>query len=209
MLKRTITYTDFNGNERTESFYFNLSKAELAEWQLREQFSGGFQEQLSEIIASKNGGVIMDTFRKIISNAYGIKSDDGRTFTKSAEISAGFLGSEAYSVLFMELIQDSAAAARFINAIVPAEFADQSVLQNNQGPRQPQDYQPKQQVKTVELPPTQPQFEQNPVQPVVPENYNQQPQQQFPMQPYTPDQPAPIQPYQPQFRVPQQPDQQG
>ena len=29
MIKQTITYTDYNGNERTEEYWFNLSKAEL------------------------------------------------------------------------------------------------------------------------------------------------------------------------------------
>lgn len=196
MLKRTITYTDFNGIERTEAFYFNLSKAELAEWQLRDEFSGGLRERLTEISASKDGGKIMDTFREILSKAYGIKSDDGRTFTKSEAISQGFMGSEAYSVLFMELISDPAAAAQFINGIVPAEFSEGANLRDrmqNERP-QPQDHR-QAQPRTVELPTAEPQFNQpafpqtggQPAFPHVPQNQQhpyRQPADAVPMQPY-------------------------
>lgn len=34
MLEKVITYTDYDGNERKEKFYFNLTKAELTEMEL-------------------------------------------------------------------------------------------------------------------------------------------------------------------------------
>ena len=33
MLKKTITYVDFNDQEITEDFFFNLSEAEISDWQ--------------------------------------------------------------------------------------------------------------------------------------------------------------------------------
>lgn len=201
MLKRVITYTDFNGNQRTEPFYFNLSKAELAEWQLREQFSGGLEEHLSTIISSNDGGKIMDTFRMIISKAYGIKSEDGRTFAKSASISEGFLGSEAYSVLFMELIGDPQAAANFINAIVPQDLSEGAGLRDRMqsGRPQPQDHRQKAPERTVELPATQPTLSPQPQYQNQPPFPHVQPSDQgVPMQPY-------VEPQQnPQFLSPEQ-----
>lgn len=143
MLKKTITYTDFNNNVRTEDFYFNLSKAEITEWELRENLSGGLQAILTNVIKSNDGRQIMDAFRQILIKSYGIKSADGRSFVKSEEISAGFLGSEAYSVLFMELLQDPNAASRFVNGIVPADLADEAAKAEQTRP-QPQDRLPKQ-----------------------------------------------------------------
>lgn len=154
MLKKTISYTDFNDNERTEEFYFNLSKAEIAEWELRENLSGGLHAVLERVVASNDGRKIMDAFREIISKAYGVKSDDGRSFQKSPEISSGFLGSEAYSVLFMELISDPDAAAKFINAIVPkdlAEGAAENATKEKKGKAKPQDHQVKAVTATEQL----------------------------------------------------------
>lgn len=140
MLKKTVTYTNFNGTETTEDLYFNLSNAELAEMELRSNLKGGMQTHLQTIVQSNDGELIMDTFRMIISKSYGEKSEDGRRFLKSEEISAGFLGSEAYSVVFMELISDPDKAADFINAIVPANISapDSTVP----GRPTPQDYRP-------------------------------------------------------------------
>ena len=136
MLKKQISYTDFNGLSRTEDFYFNLTQGELAEWELTHGDTGGLERRLTAIIESNDGKKIMDAFREIITRAYGVKSDDGRSFIKTPEIAAGFLGSEAYSVLFMELIQNPEAAAKFINALVPQNLVDPSK-------KSPQDHKPK------------------------------------------------------------------
>lgn len=119
MLKKTITYTDYNGVERKEDFWFNLSKAELMKMEL--SVAGGMAEMLTKLIDKQDGPVIMNTFEDIILKAYGEKSDDGRQFVKSPEISKAFSQTEAYSKLFMELITDSTAAAAFVNGIMPAE----------------------------------------------------------------------------------------
>lgn len=117
MLKKTITYVDYNGDERTEDFYFNLTKAEIAEMELG--VTGGFANMVKKIIDSRDVPQIMTTFKDIILKAYGVKSDDGRRFIKSKELSDEFSQTEAYSELFMELGSNAEAASAFINGIVP------------------------------------------------------------------------------------------
>lgn len=117
MLKRTITYTDYDGLERTEDFYFNLTRAEVAEMEL--SVDGGLIKMLNKIVEAKDGKRIIETLKDFILKAYGEKSPDGRRFIKNDEVRANFAQTEAYSKLFMELALDADAAAKFINAIVP------------------------------------------------------------------------------------------
>ena len=130
MLKKIITYTDYNGVERTEPFYFNLSKAELMEMELG--VTGGMTEMLDKIIAAKDAPSLMKTFKEMIMKSYGIKSDDGKRLVKSEEISTAFTQTEAYSVLFMELITDDKAAADFVNGIIPNEIQAEVATQTAQ-----------------------------------------------------------------------------
>lgn len=123
MLKKTITYEDFNGVERKEDFYFNLSKAEIMEMQFGTV--GGLDVMLKKIIDAKDVKSIMDTFKMLILKAYGIKSDDGRRFIKSEEIAKEFEQTEAYSILYMELASDDNAAAEFVNGIIPKDVANE------------------------------------------------------------------------------------
>lgn len=118
MLKKTITYPDYNGLDRTEDFYFNLTKAEIMEMEL--STTGGLSEMISRIVAAKDAPAIIKVFKELILKAYGQKSPDGKRFVKSAELSEEFAQTEAYSILFMELATDADAAAKFVNAIVPA-----------------------------------------------------------------------------------------
>lgn len=120
MLKKTVTYVDYNGVERTEDFYFNLSKAEVAEMEM--SVEGGFSKMLEEIVASKDNVRIVELFKQMVLKSYGEKSADGRRFVKSKEISEGFAQTEAYSELFMELALNEDAAAAFVNGIMPANL---------------------------------------------------------------------------------------
>lgn len=130
MLKKSITYTDYNRVERTEDFYFNLSKAELMEMELG--VTGGMTEMLNKIIAAKDAPSLMKTFKEMIMKSYGIKSDDGKRLIKSEELSIAFTQTEAYSVLFMELITDDKAAADFVNGIIPNEIQAEVAAQTAQ-----------------------------------------------------------------------------
>ena len=128
MLKKRITYTDYNGNERTEDFYFNLSKAEIIEMQ--SSVNGGLSEMLKRIIDAKDTPTLVKVFKDLILRAYGEKSEDGRRLMKSKEISDAFAQTEAYSILFTELATDDKAAAAFANGIIPQDLAqgDKPVL---------------------------------------------------------------------------------
>ena len=117
MYKKTIAYTDFNGNERTEDFYFNLSRSELLKMELGRD--GGLEAYLQKIVNAKDVPAIMTAFEDIILAAYGVKSEDGRTFRKSKQISDDFASSEAYDILYTELCTNGEAAANFVNGIMP------------------------------------------------------------------------------------------
>lgn len=120
MLKKTVTYTDYNGVQRTEDFYFNLSKAEVTEMEL--SVNGGFSTMVQEIVESNDGARIMELFKEMVLKAYGEKSADGKRFIKSKELSEAFSQTEAYSEIFMELATDDKAAADFVNGIMPANI---------------------------------------------------------------------------------------
>lgn len=127
MLKKTIKYTDFNGVDREEDFYFNLTEAELAEMNLMTK--GGLKGYLEAIINTQDTPAIAELFKTIINKAYGVKSPDGRKFTKSPEILEDFIYTQAYSNLYMSLIADADAAANFVNGIIPKNIADQANAQ--------------------------------------------------------------------------------
>ena len=124
MLKKTITYTDFNGVERTEDFYFNLTEAELTEMEL--SMNGGLSDYIQKIISAQDAPSIINIFKDLLLKSYGEKSLDGRRFVKNQEIRDAFEQTQAYSQLFMELASDDQKAAEFINGIVPAKAAEQN-----------------------------------------------------------------------------------
>jgi hypothetical protein len=124
VLKKTITYTDFNDEEVQEDFYFHLSKAELIEIELSHQ--GGLAESLRRIVASEDGKAIITEFKEIILGAYGQRSPDGRRFIKNQDLRDEFLTSPAYDVLFVELVTDTDAAIAFINGIVPKGLVEEA-----------------------------------------------------------------------------------
>ena len=118
MLKETITFVDYNGVERTEDFYFNLTNAEVTEMEM--STSGGLAEMINRVVAAQDAPAIIKIFKDLILKAYGIKSPDGKRFIKSDEISTEFSQTEAYSQLFMELATNADEAAKFVNGIIPA-----------------------------------------------------------------------------------------
>lgn len=122
MLKKTITYTDYNGVELTEDFYFNLSKAEAIE--LEVSIPGGLTEMIQNIVAANDNPSIIKIFKEFILKAYGVKSPDGKRFMKTDEngrpLADKFKETDAYSELFMELATNADEAAKFINGIIPS-----------------------------------------------------------------------------------------
>lgn len=124
MLKKTITYNDYNGVERTEDFYFNLSEAELMEMEM--SISGGLTEMIEKIVATKDAPAIIKIFKELVLKAYGEKSADGKRFEKkNGALAEAFAETEAYSQIFMELATDADKAAEFVNGIMPRDIAKQ------------------------------------------------------------------------------------
>lgn len=124
MLKKVFTFKDYNGLERTETHYFNLTKSELMKKEM--SINGGLTEMIKRVSETLDAPVIMDIFEDLILSSYGKKSDDGRRFIKSKEISEEFKQTEAYDQLFMELITNSEAAAAFFKAIVPEDALEEA-----------------------------------------------------------------------------------
>ena len=125
MLPKTITYTDYNGVERTETFYFNLSKSELTRWSM--SVEGGLHERLQRIIDAKDNVAVMKEFDNIIAKSYGVESDDGRRFEKSKQITEEFMQTPAYDQLYMELITGGTdVMSAFINGIVPMDLVKEA-----------------------------------------------------------------------------------
>lgn len=130
MLKKTITYTNFNDVEVSEDFYFHLSHADLIELEMSKK--GGMEKYIQAIIAADDRATIMAEFKKIILLSYGQKSDDGSKFIRNNKIREEFESSEAYSELMMELCTNAGAAAEFINGIVPKNFEARFVKKQEQ-----------------------------------------------------------------------------
>lgn len=144
MLKKTIKYVDYNGEERNEDFYFNLSKAEIIEW--ISSTNGGYtlDKYLEHIAKKRNSKEVMETFKDLIWRSYGEKSLDGRRFIKSEEVKLNFFETEAYSILYTELVTDAKKASEFINGIIPQDLAKEIqkiVSENPEGiPDEMKDY---------------------------------------------------------------------
>lgn len=124
MISKSITFNDYNGTERTETFHFNLNEAELMEMQM--STSGGLAEHIERMISEQDAPSIMRFFKELILKSYGVKSPDGKRFIKSEEISKEFEQTEAYSQLFMELATDADAASHFVNEVIPKKLRQQA-----------------------------------------------------------------------------------
>ena len=151
MLKKAITYQDLDGNDVTEEFYFNLSKAEIAELEL--SVEGGLAAQLAQILKDNQPGQIIKSFKRIIMLSVGRRSEDGKRFIKNDEVRDEFMQTDAYSVMFMELCTDAVKAAEFIKGVIPADVAARVDVDQSMGLTptgwQPQDLR----VSALEAPP--------------------------------------------------------
>ena len=123
MLKRDITYEDFNGETVTEIFYFNLTKTELFELQFG--YEGGLDALLEKIIETKDMHGLIELFKKIIKASYGVRSEDGKRFIKTDQVFEEFTQTAAYDALFMKLSTDDDWAADFVQGIVPKDLAEE------------------------------------------------------------------------------------
>lgn len=121
MYKETVTYTDFDGNVRSETLHFNLTETELIEMQFTT--AGGLDKKLSEIIASGNQQTQITLFKDLVLKAYGVKSPDGRRMIKNKAVRDEFTQTEAYNVFFMSLLTNTEKAIAFVKGIVPEKLS--------------------------------------------------------------------------------------
>ena len=125
MLKKTMTTVDVGGTERTEDYYFNLTKAEIMEMQLCTD--GGFVATVKKIAEAKNQLELTRLFKKIICASYGVLSPDGRKFVKNQQVLDDFMATQAYSDLYIELLSgDGKAAEDFVNGILPKDLTNEA-----------------------------------------------------------------------------------
>lgn len=128
MFKKTITYNDYNGVERKEDFYFNLTKAELVKMDMKTP--GGFINKVNRVISKQDQPELVEIFEELVHKSFGVKTPDGRGFSKPAAELEAFLETEAYSILFMELVTNADFAAQFFNGIIPAPEQKQIPAKN-------------------------------------------------------------------------------
>lgn len=122
MIKRTVTYEDYNGEKRTETFYFHYTEAEILDMEMSEE--GSFAERIQRIIDAKDKTALMKLIKKFVIDAYGVKSEDGKRFMKNDEVKAAFLESPAYSDIFMDMVTNDEIAAEFVNGVIPNTMKD-------------------------------------------------------------------------------------
>ena len=120
MIVYTETYTDYNGNQRTEDFRFHFSQAELMEMEMSTE--GGFSARVNRIINANSHPELLQVMKMFVLDAYGVKSEDGRRFQKNEEIRRSFQECPAYSKIFMRLATNSEEASKFINGVTPEDM---------------------------------------------------------------------------------------
>lgn len=126
MLKKDITYTNLDGDEVTETFYFHLSKVEIIEMEVAHP--GGLANYLTQIGQAEDGAKLMAAFREFISKTVGRRSEDGSKFIKNEDITEAFMSSDAYSELVFQFFTDTNAAVEFVNAVVPRNLQEQAAV---------------------------------------------------------------------------------
>lgn len=124
MLKKTITYEDWNGKTRTEDFFFNLTRTECAELEYGLGPGKSLSSSFQTLINNNDMGAIISTVKNLLLTAYGVKSEDGRRFIKNEEIREAFEQNPAFDLIYMELATNADYAAEFLTAIMPSDFTN-------------------------------------------------------------------------------------
>ena len=134
MYKKNITYTDFNGDERTDAFYFNLSDAEILEFQV--SYGGEMSRIMSNMLEKRDAKGLLGIITDLIQTSYGEKSSDGKRFMKNQEIKDSFVTTDAYSKLVLELLNDEKEFEKFMTNVIPSakrEALNEMIRKREQG----------------------------------------------------------------------------
>lgn len=126
MYKKTISYKDYNGKERTEDYYFNIDEGEIVEMEM--SVNGGYSNMIERVVKEESNPELFKIFKDFVCKAYGEKSADGKYFLKEDEegrpLVRKFLQTKAYSALMMEFMTKTQSFTDFVNRIIPAEMAE-------------------------------------------------------------------------------------
>lgn len=133
MIEKTINYVGFDGEEHTETHYFNISETEAIEWEFSKE--GGMSNLLRKVAEEKDQKKIIEFMQELILRAYGERSEDGKSFLKSKKRSKAFKQTLAYNALFMELATDDVKAAEFANGILPRKLVEEAEKVNKPTPK--------------------------------------------------------------------------
>lgn len=120
MLKKEISYVDYNGDSQTDVCYFHLNKAELGKLQMK--MDGKFLDHIQLLLEKKKVGSLYDFFYNLILDSYGEKDVSGRKFIKSKEIRDGFEQSIAFSEILMDIVSSPDKMAAFTKGILPPDM---------------------------------------------------------------------------------------
>jgi hypothetical protein len=135
MYKKNITYTDFNGEERTDAFYFNLSDAEILELQV--SYGGDMSRIMTNMLEKRDAKGLLGIITDLIKTSYGEKSSDGKRFMKNQEVKDSFVTTDAYSKLVLELLNDEKEFEKFMTNVIPStkrEKLNEIIRKREQGP---------------------------------------------------------------------------
>lgn len=125
MVKKTLTFTNFDGKEVTKDCYFNLTKMEFQE--LDDSIPGGLTQLIDKMLSEKDKALTVRLLSILLLAAYGEKTEDGRFVKEDAHgrrLSAFFKVSEAWDVMFMNLVKNERELSEFLVGIVPKDMAD-------------------------------------------------------------------------------------
>lgn len=126
MIKQTINFVDYDGNDCTEDFYFNLTKAELI--LLNAEYKGGLEEYLNSIVNTSDISALANFMKKIVEISYGVKSEDGKRFIKNPKLSEEFLQTPAFSELYIKLLTEENVSSAFVRGIMPKDLVESTKL---------------------------------------------------------------------------------
>lgn len=121
-VKKTIHFTDLDGGPLVETFEFNLNASELAEMELTTE--GGFAARLEKIAKTNQGKAVWEMFDRLLSTAFGVRSEDNKRFIKSKKLWKQFKQTKAYDVLIMEMLTEPEAASVFLISMIPADLVE-------------------------------------------------------------------------------------
>jgi len=124
MLKKTITYENYNGDTVTDDFYFNLTKVECMELEYSFGANNTLSNTITTLVESKDIGALIAAIKKILLMSYGVKTPDGNRFIKNDSVREEFEQSPAFEKIYWDLVTNQDEAASFISGIVPQNVRD-------------------------------------------------------------------------------------